>query len=206
VRLGIFGTGGMGRELADIVRRHPGLGERYAAIVFVSDRQTGVMDGIEILSPDRLDPADEICFALGNSADRESLATTFAAQPLAKILSSTALVSPSARIGEGSIVCDYAVVNSSATVGRHYLGNVYSQVSHDCIIGDYVTLSPHVSCNGWVQMEDHVFIGAVAVIRNGSPNRRLRIGAGAVIGMGAVVTGDVAAGAVVLGVPAKSRT
>lgn len=65
-----------------------------------------------------------------------------------------------------------------------------------------MTFSPRVTCNGWVEIEDGVFVGAGAVIRNGSPDRRLKIGAGAVIGMGAVVLKDVPAGVTVKGCPA----
>ena len=54
------------------------------------------------------------------------------------------------------------------------------------MIGDFVTFGG-ASCNGWVEIGDDVFVGAGAVIRNGQPGMRLKIGAGAVIGMGALV-------------------
>jgi acetyltransferase-like isoleucine patch superfamily enzyme len=97
------------------------------------------------------------------------------------------------------------VVNNSARLGRHVQLNTFAQVSHDCVLEDFVTVAPNVSCNGWVHIEEGAFIGASAVIRNGEPGKPLRIGRGATVGMGAVVVGSVPAGATVVGNPARPR-
>lgn len=199
MRLAIFGTGGMGREVADIVSRSPRLRQRYDETVFVVDAPTGPVQGIAVIHPEAMGPDDELCLAVGSSVNRRTLAHRFAGRQFATIVSDHAILSLSARLGVGAVVCDFAVVNNAATIGDHFQANVYAQVSHDCQLGDYVTLSPKACCNGWVRIEDEVFVGAAAVIRNGSPGRRLCIGAGATIGMGAVVTKDVPAGATAIG-------
>lgn len=204
-RLAIFGCGGMGREVADIARA------RFAAapdplwsdLVFVDDRASSPIQGIEVLTPDALRPDDRLCLAIGNSATRQRLAERFPYQPVAGLAALTAIVSPHAVLGEGAILCDYVAINNNVSIGRHFLANLFTHVSHDCVIGDYVTLSPRVSVNGNVHIGDGVFVGAGAVIRNGTPEEPLIIGAGAVIGMGAVVVGDVPAGTTVTGVPAR---
>ena len=56
------------------------------------------------------------------------------------------------------------------------------------------------------KIEDHVFIGAGAVIRQGVPGNPVVIGRNACIGMGAVVLSDVAPNSTVVGVPAKPLT
>ncbi|HVQ07445.1 MAG TPA: acetyltransferase [Allosphingosinicella sp.] len=202
-RLAIFGCGGMGRELADIARARLDREPCWSGIVFVDDRPSPPIQGVEVLAPEAMRPDDRLCFAIGRSDLRRRLAERFARQPLASLHALTALVSPHAEIGEGAILCDYAVINNGARIGRHFLANTFAQISHDCVIGDYVTVSPRVSCNGNVHIGDGVFIGAGAVIRNGTPARPLRIGAGATIAMGAVVVGDVPDGAAVMGVPAR---
>lgn len=199
MRLVIFGTGGMGREVADFVARSPRLQQRYKETVFTADVHSGAIQQIPVIHPEAIAQDDELCLAVGNSADRRTLAARFAGRHFATLVSDHAIVSPFARLGAGAIVCDFAVVNNGTIVGDHFLANVHAQVSHDCRLGDYVTLSPKVSCNGWVQIEDEVFVGAGAVIRNGSSVRRVTIGAKALIGMGAVVTKDVPAGATVIG-------
>jgi acetyltransferase-like isoleucine patch superfamily enzyme len=106
-------------------------------------------------------------------------------------------------IGEGSILCGFSHVTSNATIGRHFQANIYSYVAHDCVVGDFVTLAPSAKINGAVVLEDHVYVGTGAVIKQGSQDRPIVIGRGAVIGMGAVVTRSVDPGVTVVGNPAR---
>ena len=95
------------------------------------------------------------------------------------------------------------MLTGSARIGRQFQCNIYSYVAHDCRIGDYVTFAPRVSCNGNVVIDDYAYVGTGAVLKQGTQDKPLRIGKGAIVGMGAVVTKDVEAGAVVVGNPAK---
>jgi serine acetyltransferase len=74
---------------------------------------------------------------------------------------------------------------------------------HDCRVGAFATLSPGVHLSGNNVLEPSVFVGTGAVTVQGLPDRPLEIGRGAVIGAGAVVIRNVAAGATVVGVPAR---
>jgi sugar O-acyltransferase (sialic acid O-acetyltransferase NeuD family) len=205
MRLVIFGTGGMGREAADLARRSEAVRARYAAIAFAADAIDGPVDGLPVLRPGEIRDEDEICLAIGSGADRRRLAARFDGHLFARLAAATAIVSPSTRLGAGLLLCDYALVNNGVVIGDHFQGNVFAQVSHDCRIGDFVTFGPRVSCNGSVEIGSDVTVGAGAVIRNGRPDRPLHIGDGAVIGMGAVVVSDVAAGSVVFASPARPR-
>jgi acetyltransferase-like isoleucine patch superfamily enzyme len=57
-------------------------------------------------------------------------------------------------------------------------------------------------CCGRVAIEDYAYIGAGACIRQGTDQRPMVIGRGAVVGMGAVVTRSVAPDTTVVGNPA----
>jgi sugar O-acyltransferase (sialic acid O-acetyltransferase NeuD family) len=203
VRLAIFGTGGMGRELFDIAERAQAVGNIFTEIVFVVDQPNGPVLGVPTIGPDDLLPGDELILGVGSSEARRMLAERFSGQRFASLVAVSSLVSPSAEIGEGAAICEQAFVSNSVRIGRHFQANVFSQISHDCVIGDFVTVSPRASINGWVEIGDDVFIGAGAIIRNGSPDKRLKIGRGATIAMGAVVVVDVPEGATVMGCPAR---
>ena len=119
------------------------------------------------------------------------------------LIAPTAIIGPDVVIGEGAIFCDFTMVTANAVIGRHFHCNIYAYVAHDCVIGDFVTLAPRVSINGNTVIEDDVYIGTGAILRNGVKGRPLRIGRGATIGMGAVVTKDVPPGVTVVGNPAR---
>ena len=108
-----------------------------------------------------------------------------------------AIVSRHSEIGIGSVLCDHVIVEPASRIGRHFHGNIYSYVAHECVIGDFVTFAPRVSCNGNVHIRDHVTVGTGASFRQGTPDRPLVIGERAVIQMGAVITRDVPADAVI---------
>jgi sugar O-acyltransferase (sialic acid O-acetyltransferase NeuD family) len=198
-RLVFYGAGGMGREMVAAARLDP----RPKA--FLTDTPAQPYPGVEPVEFGDLDWADEICVAVGDPALRKRLAERCSGLRFATVIAPTAIVDPTAELGEGAQICDFVMVNSLARIGRHFQANYYSHVSHDCVIGDFVTFSPRTSCLGTVHVGDGVFVGAGAVIRNGAPGRPLVVGEGAVIGMGAVVTADVPAGARVVGNPAKAR-
>ena len=107
-----------------------------------------------------------------------------------------------ATLAEGSILSAYVDI-TAMRIGRCFHANNYSYVGHDCVIGDYVTFAPRVSCNGNVHIEDHAYIGTGAIIKQGTPDKPLVIGKGAIVGMGAVVTKDVPPGVTVVGNPAR---
>lgn len=107
------------------------------------------------------------------------------------------------KIGPGAILCGFTQFTSDITIGTGFHANIYSYVAHDCRIGDYVTFTPVVKCNGNVEIGDHAYIGTGAILKQGVPGQPLRVGAGAVVGMGAVVTKDVAPGETVVGNPAR---
>lgn len=204
----IFGAGGFGRELIHpaqmMLAAQAAAGAEPRKLVFVTDEPGPPVLGIERVSPARLGKDDDVVIAIGDGQVRRSIAERLTART-AMLFDPSARIGPDVAIGEGAVFCPFTHVTASARIGRHFQCNIYSYVAHDCVIGDFVTFAPKVSCNGNVHILDGAYIGTGAVLKQGTPDRPLVIGEGAVVGMGAVVTKDVAPGAVVVGNPARPR-
>lgn len=204
--IGIFGASGFGREVMPLA------GDAYpdSQRVFVDDNPPSKMlNGYSVMTFEEFVACEAdskaICIAIADSKIREKL-TIKCEQSNIEIISLQAtnvVILDEVDLGEGSILCPFSTITSNVKIGKSFHSNIYSYVAHDCVIGDYVTFAPRVHCNGNVHIEDFAYIGTGAIIKQGTPDKPLVIGKGAIVGMGAVVTKSVESGAIVVGNPAR---
>jgi sugar O-acyltransferase (sialic acid O-acetyltransferase NeuD family) len=212
---GLIGAGGSGREtmpyVIDSLIRKLKVERDDVRIFFVETNvpvQTKIND-ISVISLETfLKTEGEKYFniALGDGYLRKMIADQLST--LATPISISA--SESCNLGNntveaGAVLAPYTFIGPNVKIGKFFHANYFSSVSHDCIIEDYVTFAPGVKCNGRVHVANHAYIGANAVIKQGTTKKMLHIGEGAIIGMGAVVTKDVPPGVTVVGIPARVK-
>jgi sugar O-acyltransferase (sialic acid O-acetyltransferase NeuD family) len=208
---GLFGAGGFGREVIPMV---PGcLGaedqkDNFGKPFFVTrDGQDDSLNGYDVISEANFFDLPKTCFnvAISESKLRErivGICLSHGVKPLS-IIHKNVIFFDQNFLGEGAIICAFSTITSDIRIGDYFHSNIYSYIGHDCIVGDFVTFAPRVSCNGHVHIQNHAYIGTGAVIREGSAQNPLTIGEGAIVGMGAVVTKDVEAHTTVIGNPAR---
>lgn len=211
-RFAIFGASGCGRGVLPLAREQlqADLMAGAADLVFVDDQPSALLvNGHRVLTYDEWlsEPAisRHMNVAIANGHVREKLVQRCAADGVQffEVRAASVVELDDVQLGEGAVLCPFVTLTSNIRIGKHFHANLYSYVEHDCVIGDFVTFAPGVKCNGNVHIEDHAYIGAGALIKQGLPNVPLVIGRGAVVGMGAVVTKSVPPGVTVVGNPAR---
>lgn len=207
MKLAVFGSSGCAREVADIA-----WAAEWAEVVFI-DRYEGVepVSGLEVYPEEKVGELREAGYTfsigIGDNALRKKIRDRFPTLPYAT------LIHPAATFGRhqkevveksaGTVVAAGVRFTNNIRVGDFGCFNLNCTVSHDVVLGDFVQLAPGAGLSGNVIVEEGVWVGAGAVVIQGRPEQKRRLGAYAVIGAGAVVTRDVGPGETVKGVPAK---
>lgn len=207
----IFGASGFGREVLPLARQQLQQTETQPwDLVFVDDNPASPnVNGHAVMTYEQWlllsATSRHICLAIANSAVREKLMSRCDGDGVLafEVKAANVVIMDDVQIGIGAILSPFVTLTSNVRIGQQFHANIYSYVAHDCVIGDFVTFAPGVHCNGNVVVEDHAYIGTGAILRQGQPGTPLVIGRGAVVGMGAVVTKDVAPGTTVVGNPAR---
>ena len=207
----IYGASGCGRSLMPVARQQLARKGDASEIIFIDDVLTDIVlvNGHRAMNYQAFlnESASEkyVQIAIANSRVREKIAQLLESDGILlwSITADNVVLMDQIELAEGSALSPFVTMTSNIKIGKCFHANLYSYVEHDCVIGDFVTFAPRVSCNGNVHIEDHAYIGTGAVLRQGTPDKPLIIGKGAIVGMGAVVTKDVPAGVTVVGNPAR---
>jgi acetyltransferase-like isoleucine patch superfamily enzyme len=206
-----------------------GVGVRFGAHVVVHDDVVigdgvVVQDGAILGKPPTLSPRSAMAGAAGAGGIPSLVIEEGAA------ICAQAIVIAGARIGRGTIVGDQAFVRERSVIGENCVIGRAATVDCDVTIGNRVRLQTQVYITAFSAIEDDVFVGPCAMTTNDNTlarrlphepmrgavlRRACRVGGGAVlvpgvevgeeafVAAGAVVTNDVPARSVVMGVPAR---
>ena len=200
----IYGAGGHGRVIADVLERRSG---SYRIVGFVDDQSelTGTLvAGYEVLGSiqdlrARADGQWHLIVAIGGNETRQRLGDelTAAGVQFATAVHPSAQIGRDVTIGPGTVVMANAVINPGARIGAHVIVNTAATVDHDCVIGDFVHISPGAHLAGNVAVGRGSLVGVGASVVPGA-----RVGSWTVVGAGAAVIQDLPDFVCAVGIPA----
>ncbi|QNL20888.1 NeuD/PglB/VioB family sugar acetyltransferase [Hyphobacterium sp. CCMP332] len=81
---------------------------------------------------------------------------------------SSAIISPSANLGDGIAIMPGAIINSESKIGNHSIINTGAQIDHNCEVSEYVNISPAVIIGGNVRVSSNCILGMGAIVINNS--------------------------------------
>ncbi|OJS99877.1 acetyltransferase [Marinobacter nauticus] len=202
MRLAILGASGHGKVVADAASL-----SGWTEIVFFDDAwpvvaNNGPWDVVGAGSHLLAQAAgfDGAVVAVGNNAIRmaKQQELVLAGLKLVSVFHPSAVVSPHATVGSGTVVFANAAINACATLGEGCIVNTGAIVEHDCVVGDFSHLSPNSVLAGGVTIGRKVWVGAGATVK-----QLVVLGDEVTVGMGSTVLRDESAGQTIVGVPAR---
>lgn len=203
----IVGAKGFAKEVLEVLHQLDDLHE----LVFYDDVNSDIPDKLYNRFPvlKSLDQAKDyfqsvdkrFTIGIGNPVLRKKLYDKFTAiqgEFVSTISSNSIIGSYDVEIGVGSNVLPGAIFSNSTRIGKGCIIYYNSILTHDCVLGDFVEVSPSVTILGRATIGSFTQIGCNATVL---PN--VKIGSNVVIGAGSVVTKDLPDNCVAVGVPAK---
>ncbi|MFC0216473.1 acetyltransferase [Paenibacillus chartarius] len=201
--IAVVGAGGHSKVICDMIAS-----KGYQVRALLDDRfaevaeQNGVWCGPVSAADGLIERFNGIKFiiAIGNNAIRKKLVArlNLPNESYVTLAHETAVISPSASIGPGTVVMAHAVVQADASIGHHAIINTAAIVEHDNRTGDYVHIAPRATLTGDVRIGEGAMLGAGATVIPG-----MSVGEWAVVGAGATVISPIPAYCTAVGTPAK---
>lgn len=139
-----------------------------------------------------------LLISIGNNALRKKIAEKHNAYSYQTLIHPQAIISSRAQIGIGSVVMGGVTMNSGTKIGKHCIINTNSSIDHDCLLADYVHISPNAALAGNVTVGEGTQIGIGACVK-----QNIKIGKWCTIGAGAVIIKDIPDGKTVVGNPGR---
>lgn len=210
VPIGIFGTGGHGREIAWLLEEFGVARQRCRFVVDPEFLGRDTVADLQVMTTDAFSASHArapIIVAVGDPQGRRAIVGRLSSRghSFPSVNATGRRLSSSVALGAGVVLFPGTILTVDIALADHVHVNVNCSLSHDVRIGAFSTLSPGSTVCGRVQIGSGVFVGAATCILNGSDERPIAVGDNARIAAGSVVTGSVDPDALVAGVPAVRK-
>lgn len=190
-KLLLYGAGGHAKVIAEIAEYRG-----YTDICFFeNDRTKETMLGYPVVSSP--DIKTNFLIAIGNNTIRKKIAESLSSNFI-KLIHPQTNISKRSEVGVGTVIMAGVTINVETRIGKHCIINTNASVDHDCVLENYVHLSPNVALAGNVTVGEGTHVGIGACVIQG-----VKIGKWCTIGAGTVVIRDVPDGSTVVGNPAR---
>lgn len=190
----LYGAGGHAKVIADILEC---CGKTVAGIFDDNPAKT-IWNFTRLNFPGPfIFSSDQLILSIGSNLIRKEISMKVGANYYTAIHPS-AIISGHSSIAEGSVVMGGVLINADTNIGKHCIINSHASVDHDCLLQNFVHISPNATLCGGIFVGECSHIGTGAIIIPGK-----KIGANTTIGAGAVVISDIPDNVVAVGNPAR---
>lgn len=208
MRVAVYGSGGHGKVVADIVQtqnEHEFVGylddDPKAAGRRIGEHPVALGSGDEELRDSvRRWKLEGVALGIGDNVTRHRIADRCRKLGLAVIqaVHPYSSIAMTVKLGEGVVIMAGAVVNPFSQLEEGVVVNTAASVDHDSLVRRYAQIWPGARLAGNVEVGEFSYVGmGASVIQN------IRIGRNVTVGAGAVVLRNLEDGITAVGVPAR---
>lgn len=204
--LGIYGSGGLGREVVELAKQINTVSKRWEDLVFIDDHSTEMSkNGITILAFSKIlksysKDEIEISIAIGEPEIRKMIYKKVAEKGynLATLIHPQVYIPENTEVLPGATICVYSFVSCNVKIGTNVYIQPQTLIGHDCTIEDHSVISPSAALAGGC------FVGKCSYVGMGVRTKeKTKIGSSSIIGMGSIVLNDIQDNVIAIGNPAR---
>ena len=153
----LYGASGHAKVIIDILRANH---EPIEALFDDSEKLYQLLNYPVLHSGEVRGP---LIISIGNNSVRKKIAEGVNVI-FGKAFHPSAIISEEAKIDVGTVVMQGAIIQSEVKIGKHCIINTGASVDHECILNDFVHISPHCTLCGNVEIGEGTWIGAGSTI------------------------------------------
>lgn len=203
----IFGAGGLGRVVCQLVRDVNAQAATWNLLGFLDSdvtRHGKEVEGLPVLGGAewlRRWPETWVLTAVGMSEARRCVVREtwkICTPHWATLIHPRAWLPDSVDVGAGSIIYPSVLVDPHVSIGRHVILNKACTIGHDAVLEDFVTVNPGVNVGGGVRLGEGCFLGI-----GSATLQEITIGDWTIVGAGSVVIADLPPHVTAVGCPSR---
>lgn len=203
--LGIYGAGGLGREVLELARIINGRKKNWEDFIFIIDGDGGnkVNDVMVYSYEDAISKFKgnlEISMGIGEPAVREKLFAKIKKDGIeaATLIHPDVYIPSTTTIGKGVIIQYGCFISCGVKISDYVYVQPMAGIGHDDVIGENCIISSYVSLAGNVHIGDETYVAPGTIVKHG-----ISIGTFSVIGLGSIVHRDIPDNVIAMGNPAR---
>ena len=202
--LGIWGAGGLGREVLELAKIINGRDKRWDGFVFIVDgAAVSEVNGAKVIEyEDAKKKFDglEVIIGIGEPAVREEKFNLLKNDGIAtpSLIHPDVHVPDTVKIGEGTVIQYGCFISSDITIGDNVFVQPQCNIGHDDELADGCIISGFGNLGGYVSIGKYTYIGLSVAVKE-----HVNIGNYSIVGMGAIVYKDIPDEMIALGNPAR---
>ena len=202
--LGIWGVGGLGREVLELAKIINGRDKRWDGFVFIVDgAAVSEVNGAKVIEyEDAKKKFDglEVIIGIGEPAVREEKFNLLKNDGIAtpSLIHPDVHVPDTVKIGEGTVIQYGCFISSDISIGDNVFVQPQCNIGHDDELADGCIISGFGNLAGNVSIGKYTYIGLSVAVKE-----RVNIGNYSIVGMGSIVYKDIPDEMIALGNPAR---